>query len=79
MRFDIGETVEVGSPTVCPIHQCVYRPHTAVSLYFGLQVQGDAREGFSGAWSVARIIAKNVGFVTVIYDQVWLLTGATAG
>ena len=35
-----------------------------------VQVQGDAREGFPGSWVAAKIIAKDLGFVTVIYDDV---------
>ena len=33
-------------------------------------MQGNAREGFPGAWSTAKIVAKDVGFVTVVYDEV---------
>lgn len=35
-----------------------------------LQVQGNALDGFPESWSTARIVAKDVGFVTVVYDDV---------
>lgn len=34
-----------------------------------VEVQGNAREGFPGAWCTAKIVAKDVGFVTVVYEE----------
>lgn len=36
------------------------------------QVQGNARDGFPGAWTMATILAKDLGFVTVVYHDVRL-------